>query len=201
MAGWITAAVPLLAVALGPVSGWIAEASTGLRPRRLRQAALSATTAGWAAATWPPDPVLAVLAVPLLVWGVALAHIDVRTHRLPDVLVLTAYPPVGGVLIAAGVATGDADRLLRSALAAAAALAAVGVLAAFGGFGFGDAKLAGLLGLVLGWVSWSAVLAAILLTLTATTVPALRALLTRGRTARFAFGPPLLLGALVAPSC
>lgn len=192
----MTIVAAVLAIALCPVAGWMVEAATGTAAPRLKVAASLVTAVVIAIVTWPADPVPRLLAVPLAAWGVTLAFVDLSRHRLPDVLVLSAYPPIGAVLIVAAVGSGEPDALLRAGTAAAAALATFGPAAVSGGLGFGDAKLAGLLGLLLGWVSWTSVLAGGLLALGFAAVPAAWAWVRRGRRSRFAFGPPLLLGAL-----
>ncbi|MCD0446677.1 prepilin peptidase [Glycomyces sp. A-F 0318] len=121
--------------------------------------------------------------------GTAAGWIDAYERRLPDVLVLPAYPAVGALLLA----TGDGDAMLRAALCAASGMALYGIGCAAGQFGFGDVKLAGLLGLVLGWGSWqSAVLAALAAVLIGG-VQAVAVLLLRRKD--FPFGPAMLLGA------
>ena len=68
------------------------------------------------------------------------------------------------------------------------------------GLGFGDVKLLGLLGLVLGWVGWAVLLAAVFLGLMARAAFSLVLVLTRRAGWRTAvpFGPPLLAGAVLA---
>ncbi|MBG0830671.1 prepilin peptidase [Planomonospora sp. ID67723] len=134
--------------------------------------------------------------------AVALSMIDFDVHRLPDAIVKPSYA-VGALLLAPAAVTGaDWTPALRG-------LAAMAVLFAFyfalawiypGGMGFGDVKLAGLLGLYLGWLGWSAVVigtfAAFLLGGLAGT-----ALLAAGRAGRktaMPFGPAMLAGALLA---
>jgi leader peptidase (prepilin peptidase)/N-methyltransferase len=88
--------------------------------------------------------------------GIALAWIDIDTQRLPDAIVLPSYPVVAALLLAAAASTGEWGSLLR-ALAGAGILFAVYFAMAFAypaGMGFGDVKLAGLLGLALGWLGW-----------------------------------------------
>jgi leader peptidase (prepilin peptidase)/N-methyltransferase len=88
--------------------------------------------------------------------GIALAWIDIDTQRLPDAIVLPAYPVFGALLVAAAATTGEWEALLRAGLGGAILL--VGYFAmAFAyprGMGLGDVKLAGLLGLALGWLGW-----------------------------------------------
>ncbi|GGP62680.1 prepilin peptidase [Saccharothrix coeruleofusca] len=129
------------------------------------------------------------LPVPLaLAWvGVALAVVDLRHRRLPDALTLPAYPVAALLLVWSGA---DLGRALAGC-------------ALFGGFhllvhllrpsalGGGDAKLAGVLGAVLGAVSWTALpLAA--LGAAATTLVLARCRRSRHPPADLPHGPGLL---------
>ena len=101
--------------------------------------------------------VLLVLAfLYLMAISVALTMIDLDTHRLPNAIVLPAYPVMLALLTAASALSGDWGALLRGvsgmfALAAAYLLLA---LAVPGGMGFGDVKLAGVIGLALAYLGW-----------------------------------------------
>ena len=89
--------------------------------------------------------------------SVALAMIDLDTHTLPNRIVLPAYP-VAAVLLAGGaLLTGSPGRLVTALVGAAVlfGLYLILALAYPGGMGLGDVKLAGLLGLYLGWLGWS----------------------------------------------
>ena len=104
-------------------------------------------------------------------------------------------------LAAAALALGRPDRLV-GAVAGGAALAGcylVLVLLRPGQLGLGDVKLAGLLGLGLGWLGWPAVLTGSLLAFVLFAGCAL-ALLAAGRVTRrtaLPFGPFMLTGALL----
>jgi leader peptidase (prepilin peptidase)/N-methyltransferase len=92
--------------------------------------------------------------------------------------------------------------LLRAVIAAAVlgGVYFILYLVARGGFGFGDVKLAVLLGLFLGWLSWGAVLLGGLLP-SLLNAPVLVGLLVARRISRHGslpFGPAMLTGALVA---
>lgn len=92
--------------------------------------------------------------------GVTLAMIDFDVRRLPDSIVLPSYVVSVLLLMPAGAVEVDWWPAAR-ALCGMAALWAVYfalALAYPSGLGFGDVKLAGLLGLYLGWLSWNAVL-------------------------------------------
>ena len=89
-------------------------------------------------------------------------------------------------------------------LAAAAAAFVVGAGASAlspEGLGFGDVKLLGLLGLVLGWFGWGVLLAGVFLGLLTGAVVSLALLATRraGWRTALPFGPPLLLGGRSGP--
>ena len=134
--------------------------------------------------------------------AVVLTVIDLRTHRLPDRLVGPGFCGLLALLAVAAVVTGDLGALGRAVLAGL--VSAVGYLllglARAGGLGLGDVKLAGLLGLWLGWFGWSAVLAGPVVAFVLGGVFASGLLLTgrAGRKSAFAFGPWMLLGAVVA---
>jgi leader peptidase (prepilin peptidase) / N-methyltransferase len=92
--------------------------------------------------------------------GVVLSTIDILERRLPGLLTSPSYAVIGGLVGASAAHTNDPAPLVRS-LAAAAVLVVAYLLVALasrGGLGAGDVKLTGLLGLALGWQSWTAVL-------------------------------------------
>ncbi|NMR20163.1 A24 family peptidase [Cellulomonas fimi] len=131
--------------------------------------------------------------------SVALALIDIDTHTLPNRIVLPSYV-VGGVLLAvASAGTGDWAALLRGGLGLVVLWVAyfAMVMAYPRGMGFGDVKLAGVLGLYLGWVGWGALAVGAFAAFALGGVFALGLLLTRraGRKSGIPFGPWMLLGA------
>jgi leader peptidase (prepilin peptidase) / N-methyltransferase len=136
--------------------------------------------------------------------GAALTFIDLDVHRLPDLIVLPSYPIAFVLLLVPTVVTGQWGALLRAALAGLALYAVYLVLALVspggGGLGFGDVKLAGVLGLLLGWLGWGTVIVSVLAAFVIGGVIALL-LLVLGRASRsshIAFGPSMILGAWLA---
>ncbi len=147
---------------------------------------------GWVLAAWSWAGLL----------GVALAAIDAAVHRLPDPLTVAAVLGALLLLCVAAVATDDYPALIRSVLAALGLglVYLVPILATSTGMGRGDGQLALTIGACLGWVSIPAVLTASV----AAVVLAgayVTAMLATGRLSRrdpVAFGPFMLLGALVS---
>jgi leader peptidase (prepilin peptidase)/N-methyltransferase len=88
--------------------------------------------------------------------SVTLALIDLDTRTLPNRIVLPSYLVGFGLLGGEAVTSGDAALLLRGSLGLAILWGVYLVLALVypGGMGFGDVKLAGLLGLFLGYLGW-----------------------------------------------
>jgi leader peptidase (prepilin peptidase)/N-methyltransferase len=90
--------------------------------------------------------------------GVALFMIDLDTRRLPNAIVVPSYVVAALLLTAAGLVDFRPEQLIGAAIGGAAMFAFYFALAfAYpGGMGFGDVKLAGVLGLYLGWTGWGA---------------------------------------------
>ena len=88
--------------------------------------------------------------------SIALALIDLDTHTLPNKIVLPSYLVVGGLLVLASALEADWSRLLTSALGMIILFGFYFLLAMISprGMGFGDVKLAGVIGLLLGWLGW-----------------------------------------------
>jgi leader peptidase (prepilin peptidase) / N-methyltransferase len=122
-------------------------------------------------------------------FAVAAAAVDVRHHRLPDVLTLPAAPLALALLVPLGSAA-----VLRGLAGAAVAVAAHAVLhlAAPAALGAGDVKLAAPLGAVLAAASWPALVLAGLLAAVLSGGLAVVVLLWRGRGCALPHGPSML---------
>ncbi|GAA2748989.1 prepilin peptidase [Amnibacterium kyonggiense] len=122
-----------------------------------------------------------------------LVETDLAEHRLPDAVVLPGYPVVLGAVLLHAWSTGVAP--LDAVLAGAACGLVFLLLHVAGGMGFGDVKLAPLLGALAavavpgGALLW--LVAAFLLG----GVGAVVVLVRRGLGARLPLGPPMLLAA------
>jgi leader peptidase (prepilin peptidase)/N-methyltransferase len=133
--------------------------------------------------------------------GLALAVIDLDHHRLPDAIVLPLYPVTAAGLVLAGVLEGSWP-LGAVALGVLAWLVPIGgifVVSGGRGMGFGDVKLAPVLGATLGWVAVSAAVVGVLAGFVLGAVVGIALVLGRRahRRSHLAFGPFLLAGALV----
>ena len=145
--------------------------------------------------------VFAVWSLVVLV-GAVLVAIDVATLRLPDAIILPLGAAVVGLLGCAAVSGGGSGALWRALAAGALVGGGYTALALLprAGLGFGDVKLAAVLGCALGWFGWrSALLGAVLPYVLAG--PVALVLLATGRArpdSPLPFGPWLLAGALLA---
>ena len=136
----------------------------------------------------------------VLAWQ--LARTDIRTRRLPDKWVLPAYPASAALLGSAALAAGEPGRLAGMAGGGLTLLLGYFLLrlASPSGLGLGDVKLAGVLGLYLGFAGWGHVLAGAATGFVLGGLWGLGLVLSgrgTGRT-RIAFGPFMLAGAALA---
>ncbi|TQJ51072.1 A24 family peptidase [Phycicoccus sp. SLBN-51] len=211
---WVVAALAVLGGVLGVVTGR-ALGTGGYRVEADEPGSILPR------APWWPAPALALLwgflawrigdlaawaALPaylFFAWlAVSLVWIDVDVHRLPDGLVLPAYPALLVLLACASVGAGD-WRPMRDALVAMAGLYVLYFLMALASpasLGFGDVKLSGLIGLVLGWLGLGTALLGLLAGFVAGGLIAIVMLVAQraGLRSHIAFGPAMIIGALLA---
>jgi leader peptidase (prepilin peptidase) / N-methyltransferase len=134
--------------------------------------------------------------------SVVLALIDIDVHRLPNAIVLPSYGVAAVLLATAGILSSDHAAMIRAAIGAVALFALYFLLALVypGGMGFGDVKLAGLLGLYLGWLGWGDLVVGAFAAFLLGGLFSIGLMIFRGakRKSAIPFGPWMLLGAWVA---
>ena len=172
-------------------SRWL---SSGLHP-------LLATLGGTGAAVIATDYLeLLGLAAAALACAL-LIRVDLAVHRIPNAIVAPAYPLVLGCFAISAALGGGFSDLLRAALAGLALAGTFLLLAliAPSGMGLGDVKLAGLLGIVLGWYGWEQVLTGGIAAFVLGGLFAIALLIFARATPKttVAFGPWLVAGAVV----
>ena len=135
--------------------------------------------------------------------AVVLGAVDLASHRLPDRVTYPGrrrlrggVPGRRGGARLVGRARARARRRRRPRSPSPYAAAAISPE----GLGFGDVKLLGLLGLLLGWFGWGVLLAGVFLGLLTGALVSLALLATRraGWRTALPFGPPLMVGAVLA---
>lgn len=138
-----------------------------------------------------------------LIAGIPLIVADVREHRLPDRLTGAAALGLSAVALIDGLARSDLSRWLPMVLTAAGMAAAGYLLAVISpsGFGLGDVKLLGVIGLALGHLNPQTVVIWLLALALASAVwlllaPRLDQAADRSvpwRKRHIAFGPPMIV--------
>ena len=147
------------------------------------------------------DPALPAFLV-LAAFLVALSGIDLDTFLLPKRLV---WPALGAGIVLLGVAAavdGDVRGAREAALGAAAAFAVLFVIHFVSpkGMGFGDVRLASVLGLHLGWIELPMVPLGLFLSFLLAAVVGVALIVARkkGRKDKVPFGPFLAAGTMLA---
>jgi leader peptidase (prepilin peptidase) / N-methyltransferase len=148
---------------------------------------------------WDPAlPAFLLYAWTLLV----VAVIDARTRRIPNRLTYPLTPALIALFTVAALLDGDPAAAGRAVLGGAVAFAALFVLAVISprGMGMGDVKLAGFIGVGLGYLGWGHVLLGVFgaFVLGGIVAIALLALRLRGRKDLLPFGPYLAASAILA---
>lgn len=130
---------------------------------------------------------------------IALALIDLDVHKLPNVIVIPAYGVSAALLGAASILSGTYGPLLASGIAMAGLFLLYLVMALVypGGMGLGDVKLAGVLGIYLGWAGWGAVAVGAFSAFLLAGIFSVVLLATKraGRKSGIPFGPWMFVGA------
>lgn len=133
---------------------------------------------------------------------IALSAVDLERFLLPNRILYPTLALTSGLLLAAAAVDGDWRSLRDAALGGLIAFVLLFVIHVVSpkGMGFGDVRLAGLLGVALGWLGIGHVFLGLFLgfLLASLLGVALIALRLRSRKDRLPFGPFLAAGALVA---
>ncbi len=188
--------------------GYVSDEDPTITPTTRERAVrvLTPVTFALMAVRWEATTVL----VPFLFLAavlVVVSLIDLEHYRIPDKIVLPALAVSAGLIAFVSLLEGFDPVFLRNAVIGSAAyfaLLLVPHLIYPKGMGFGDVKLALLMGLYLGWIyadpfrsvaliMWALVLGSLLGVLAGVGFAVIR-----GRRAEFPFGPALALGCLLA---
>jgi leader peptidase (prepilin peptidase)/N-methyltransferase len=192
-----------------PVLGWLVLrgrcASCGVRISPRYPLVEAGTAALFVAVTARLQALGQLPAVPAYLYfaglGLALALIDLDFRRLPNKLVLPAYPVLAVLLAVAAWAQHDWWSLARAAIGGAALYAFFFAIAFIypAGMGFGDVKLSGLVGGVLAYLSWGTLMLGAFAGFLLGSVLgiALIALGRGGRKTAIPFGPFMVAGAVL----
>lgn len=133
--------------------------------------------------------------------SVALFLIDLDTRRLPNVIVLPAYVVGLALFTASALLLGDISLMLTPIVSAAALFVFYLILALAkpGGMGFGDVKLAGVIGLFLGWIGVGSVVVGAFSAFLLGGLFSIGLLVFRkaGRKSGIPFGPWMLVGSWI----
>ncbi len=186
-----------------PADPKVLYADIGTRPGLAWRSALVSALCGGllGAATGLDWPLLWL--VPLTPVAVALSVIDWHTRLLPRILVLPATALAIVVVTAVGLATGERDALVRALVGLVAVRSFFWLLwfIRSAGMGFGDVRLAAIVGLVLGWEGWGALAIGVWIGFICFALPGLLlAIVRRDRSLMrkpFPYGPFMVAGALI----
>jgi leader peptidase (prepilin peptidase)/N-methyltransferase len=183
-----------------PAIDKIPYADLATRPRLALRLALTTAVLGGAVGLhlgWSWDLLVALPMVPVLV---ALTYVDWHTTYLPTRIIAPSYLLLVLTIVVAGLASGDHDDLLRALIGWAVY---GGIFFTFwfffpGGWGYGDVRLSGLLGLLLGSLGWAefyvGIMSGILL---GGFGGVLLALVRRSLRRRYPYGPFMVTGAFL----
>ncbi|KAF2411683.1 prepilin peptidase [Microbacterium sp. B35-04] len=157
----------------------------------------------WDGIVYPADVWAAVLVIVAFLYfaaiSIVLTLIDLDTHRLPNSIVLPSYLVAGILFTIAAWLTDEWELLLRAAIGMVVLYAFYALLrfARPGGMGGGDVKLAGVIGIYLGWLGWGALAVGAFAAFLYGGLFGLALLLLRraGRKTAIPFGPWMILGA------
>ncbi len=133
-----------------------------------------------------------------VVTALMLSKIDFCEHRLPNLLVFTAY--LGGLLGFALVAQaqGEFTLLVNAFAGSLTASLAYLVIHFLGGMGIGDVKYAAVVGLYLGSLGWSYLYIGSLISFASAAIWVLPLMFSKRKTRNVPFGPFMAFGVVVS---
>jgi leader peptidase (prepilin peptidase)/N-methyltransferase len=150
---------------------------------------------------WLPTMLALLAFLYLAAISIALTLIDLDTRRLPNGIVLPSYVVALVLLGAASLIASDLAALIRAVVGMAVLYLFYGALRLIrpGGMGGGDVKLAGVLGIYLGWLGWASLVVGAFAAFLLGGVFGIALILRRRASRRTAipFGPWMLAGAWV----
>lgn len=154
---------------------------------------------------WPTAVVLSATLLVVVLAGVCLAAMDLDVHRLPDRIMWPTMGTLGAGLLLAALVGGGPQPLLRALLGAVGAgglyllIALVSLARGSLALGLGDVKLAVVLGGALGWFGWPEVVLGIYGGFLVGGLFGIALLVGRRVSwkGHFAYGPPMMVGALL----
>jgi leader peptidase (prepilin peptidase)/N-methyltransferase len=198
----------LLSSELPPAPPKELYADIAARPRLALWSALAAAVAGagiGATLGWSGALVYLVPFVPV---GAALFVVDWRTTLLPSWIIKPAYPVLVALILLAALIDQDTTSLERAGggwLVVGGWFLVFWFVTGGGGWGYGDVRLSGLLGLALGYLGWAEALGGLMLIFLCGAVGAVvLGVVRRSLRARLPYGPYMLVGAwlgvVLAPS-
>jgi leader peptidase (prepilin peptidase)/N-methyltransferase len=187
--------------------GYVSDEEPTITPRFRERAVRVTTPLFFALAAWRFEARVLVPFLVLFAVLVVVSVIDLEHYRIPDRIVFPALAVSAGLITFVTVINDVSMVHVRNALIGAVAyfvLLVIPHLVYPRGMGFGDVKLALLMGLFLGWlysdpvqgivlIMWALVVGCVLGVLAGVFFA-----LVRGRRAEFPFGPALALGCAVA---
>ena len=182
------------AAAFAVVAAWSTSAFGAAGSSAASGAAGPLVPAAWGGSLWPL-PAFAYLAAV----SVALVAIDLEHLRLPFWLVVPSWWIGAGLLVGAALLLGRPDAAVRTLLGGLAYWGLYRLMYAVsrGRLGYGDVRLAGLLGGYLGWVSWGTLALGAYLGTVVGGLAFVALLLARraGFKTELPYGPPMIIGA------
>ncbi|MDR7113312.1 leader peptidase (prepilin peptidase)/N-methyltransferase [Microbacterium trichothecenolyticum] len=187
-------------IAFAVVTWWGLVAYEGLLGMNLSEYLLLPTVDGTVqpADVWAVGLVIAAFLYFAAI-SIVLTLIDLETHRLPNSIVLPSYLVSGLLFTVAAWLTGEWGLLLGAGVGMAVLYLFYFLLRAArpGGMGGGDVKLAGVIGIYLGWLGWGALAVGAFAAFLYGGVFGIALMLLRraGRKTAIPFGPWMILGA------